>query len=420
VTVSVSLAGLGEEQVAEHVQGVAPTETLLLTPENDTPSPILSIVVPALNEQLTIEDFIAWCHEGLRSVNVPGEILIIDSSSDRTAELALALGARVLRTPKRGLGRAYLDALPFIRGQWVLMGDCDCTYDFRELAPFVEKFKAGAEFIMGSRFRGYIEPGSMPPLHQYLGTPVTTFILNLIFSSHFSDIHCGMRGMTREAFGRMDLRSQSWEYASEMVLKSVHMRLRTEEVPIRFLKDRDGRLSHHKRSGWFSPWHAAWINLRAMFIYGANFFLYKPGIVLLTLGLCLTLPLSFGTITLGPITFSLHWMLLGLSLAIVGLQSVYMGVLTQVFFDYTGKATERWFGRFPYTRTVLMSLGLLALGAVLSGWLAVSYVRNEFRLINGSVVNNLGVAGLLLLIVGFMTFTFTLLLHSTAVAVRRR
>jgi glycosyltransferase involved in cell wall biosynthesis len=420
VTVSVSLEGLGEERMAQSEQGVAPTETVLLTPEDDTPAPVLSIVVPALNEQLTIEDFIAWCHEGLRRVNVPGEILIIDSSSDRTAELALARGARVLRTPKRGLGRAYLDALPFIRGQWVLMGDCDCTYDFRELVPFVEKFQGGAEFIMGSRFRGYIEPGSMPPLHQYLGTPVTTFILNLIFSSHFSDIHCGMRGMTRDALGRMDLRSQSWEYASEMVLKSVHMRLRTEEVPIRFLKDRDGRLSHHKRSGWFSPWHAAWINLRAMFIYGANFFLYKPGLVLLALGLCLTLPLSFGTITLGPITFSLHWMLLGLSLAIVGLQSVYMGVLTQVFFDYTGKATERWFRRFPYTRSVLMSLGLLALGAVLSGWLAVTYVRNEFRLINGSLVNNLGVAGLLLLIVGFMTFTFTLLLHSTAVAVRRR
>ena len=134
------------------------------------------------------------------------------------------------------------------------MGDCDCTYDFRELEPFVTKFRDGAEFIMGSRFRGYIEPGAMPPLHRYLGTPVTTWILNVIFSSHFSDIHCGMRGITRAALERMGLRSQSWEYASEMVLKSVHMRLRTEEVPIRFLKDREGRLSHHKRSGWFSPW----------------------------------------------------------------------------------------------------------------------------------------------------------------------
>jgi glycosyltransferase involved in cell wall biosynthesis len=419
VTVAIS-AGLSEVSGTESAAGRAPIETELLLPKNDVEAPLLSIVVPALNEQLTIADFIAWCHEGLSRVDIAGEILIIDSSTDRTAEIALGAGARVLRTPKRGLGRAYLDALPFIRGKYVLMGDCDCTYDFRELKAFVEKFQAGAEFIMGSRFSGYIEPGSMPHLHRYLGTPVTTWILNLIFSSHFSDIHCGMRGLTRDALARMDLRSQSWEYASEMVLKSVHMGLRTEEVPIRFLKDREGRLSHHKRSGWFSPWHAAWINLRAMFIYGANFFLFKPGLLLLALGLGLVLPLSFGTFTLGPVTFSLHWMMFGVALSIVGLQSVYMGILTQVFFDYSGAATARWFERFPYTRSVFMSVGLAALGAVLSGTLAVTYLRNNFRLDDGALVNNLGVAGLLLLMVGFMTFTFTLLLHSTAVAVRRR
>ena len=392
----------------------------LLIPADDVADPEFSIVIPALNEELTISDFIAWCQEGMRKAGVRGEILIVDSSKDRTAELALAGGARVLKTPKRGLGRAYLDALPFIRGKYVLMGDCDCTYDFRELGPFVEKFRGGAEFIMGSRFRGYIEPGSMPPLHRYLGTPVTTFILNVIFSSRFSDIHCGMRGITRDALARMDLRSQSWEYASEMVLKSVHMALRTEEVPIRFLKDREGRLSHHKRSGWFSPWQAAWINLRALFVYGADFFLYKPGLIVLVLGLLLTLPLSFGTVTVGPITFSLHWMWLGVSLSILGLQCVFMGILTQVFFDYSGEVTKRWFSRFPYTRTVGIAAALFGGGVALTTLLAVSYLRHGYRLPDVSPTNHLGVTGLLLMILGFMTFTFTLLLHSTAVAVRRR
>ena len=326
----------------------------------------------------------------------------------------------MLKTPKRGLGRAYQDALPYVRGKYVLMGDCDCTYDFRELGAFVEKFRGGAEFIMGSRFRGYIEPGSMPPLHRYLGTPVTTFILNLIFSSRFSDIHCGMRGITRDALSRIDLRSQSWEYASEMVLKSVHMGLRTEEVPIRFLKDREGRLSHHKRSGWFSPWYAAWINLRAMFVYGADFFLFKPGLLVLALGLLLTLPLSFGSVTVGPITFSLHWMLLGVSLSILGLQCVYMGILSQVLFDYSGVVTKRWFDRFPYTRTVGIAAGLFGTGVVVTALLAASYVRHHYLLPEESAINNLGVTGLLLMIAGFMTFTFTLLLHSTAVSVRRR
>jgi hypothetical protein len=300
------------------------------------------------------------------------------------------------------------------------MGDCDCTYDFRELAPFVEKFRGGAEFIMGSRFRGYIEPGAMPVLHRYLGTPVTTFILNRIFGSRFSDIHCGMRGITRDALEKMDFRSQSWEYASEMIIKSVHLRLRTEEVPIRFLKDREGRLSHLKRSGWFSPWYAAWINLRAMFVYGADFFLFKPGLLILALGLLLTVPLAFGPVTVGPITFSLHWMQLGMSLFVVGLQAVYMGILAQVFFDYSGEATVRWFQRFPYTRTVTVSALLFAAGAALAAFLAVTYVRNGFRLMPGMPVNHLGLTGLTLLMTAFMTFTFTLLLHSTAVAARRR
>ena len=405
---------------AASVTATSDPDVILYIPVADVAEPELSIVIPALNEELTIADFVAWCHEGMKKAGVRGEILIVDSGGDRTTELALAGGARVLKTPKRGLGRAYLDAIPHIRGRYVLMGDCDCTYDFRELAPFVEKFRGGAEFVMGSRFRGYIEPGSMPPLHRYLGTPVTTWILNVIFASHFSDIHCGMRGITRAALERMDLRSQSWEYASEMVLKSVHMKLGTEEVPIRFLKDRDGRLSHHKRSGWFSPWQAAWINLRAMFVYGADFFLFKPGIILLVLGLLLTLPLSFGTISVGVITFSLHWMLLGVSLSLLGLQCVYMGILSQVFFDYSGKVTEKWFRRFPYTPTVFGSAGTFALGFVLTALLTLSYARNGFQLREHSAINNLGIVGLLLMIAGFMTFTFTLMLHSTAVAVRRR
>jgi glycosyltransferase involved in cell wall biosynthesis len=395
-------------------------ELELLVPEGDAADPELSIVVPALNEALTIGDFVDWCKEGLAKASVRGEILIVDSSKDDTAAIALSKGARVLKTPKRGLGRAYIDSLPFIRGTWVLMGDCDCTYDFRELAPFVEKFRAGVEFVMGSRFRGTIDDGAMPPLHRYLGTPVTTWILNVIFGSRFSDIHCGMRGITKAGLVRMGLRSQSWEYASEMVLKSVHMGLATDEVPIHFLRDREGRLSHHKRSGWFSPWAAAWINLRAMFVYGATFFLYRPGILLALLGFALTLPLSIGPLTLGPIVFSLHWMLLGLTLATLGLQCVYMGILAQVFFDYSGKLTKRWFKLFPYTRTVALSAVLFAVGFALGVALVTYYVQHQYLLPIDAPINHLGVTGLLLMIAGFTTFTFTLLLHSTAVAVWRR
>src|SRR5262249_51037116 len=308
---------------------------------------------------------------------------------------ALAHGARVLKSPKRGLGRAYIDALPFIRGPFVVMGDADCTYDFRDVGLFVEKYRQGYEYVMGSRVRGSIEDGAMPPLHRYLGTPVTTWILNRLYSSHFSDIHCGMRGITTDALRRLRLESQSWEYASEMVLKSVHLRLRTAEVPVKFYKDREGRLSHHKRSGWFSPWAAAWINLRAMFTYGAAFFLYRPGFVMMALGVLLTLPMSFGPVKVGPVTFSLYWMLLGLTLATLGLQCIYLGILAQVFFDYSGAITKRWFSRFPYTRTVSIAAGLFLSGMVLTGALLVDYVRHDFVLAPGAFTNYLAVTGIL-------------------------
>jgi glycosyltransferase involved in cell wall biosynthesis len=385
----------------------------LLAPDGDVSEPEVSIVIPALNERLTIADFVAWCHEGLREAGVRGEILIVDSSDDGTGRIALGSGARVLETPRRGLGRAYIDALPHIRGRYVIMGDADCTYDFRQLGGFVRAFRAGYEFVMGSRWRGSIEPGAMPALHRHVGTPVTTWILNRVYGSRFTDIHCGMRGITRDALRRMDISSQSWEYASEMVLKSVHMGLRTTEVPVRFLKDRDGRLSHHRRSGWWSPFRAAWINVRAMFVYGADFFALKPGLLLLGLGLLLMLPLALGPVTIGKITFSLYWMLLGAMLTILGVQSVFLGCIAQVLYDRTGRARRRWGNTFRYTRTLLLAGVTFLAGVALSIPLVVEYVDNDWSLPGGiGTEGHLAVLGLVAMISSFMTFTNTLLLHA--------
>jgi hypothetical protein len=204
------------------------------------------------------------------------------------------------------------------------------------------------------------------------------------------------------------------------VIKSVQMGLKTSEVPIRFLKDRPGRTSHHKRLGWFSPWAAAWINLRAMFVYGAAFFLYWPGIVLTLLGLLLTLPLTLGPVEIGPVVFSLHWMLFGLTLTTLGLQSTYMGILAQIFFDYSGALTKRWLARFPYDRTVGLAVVLLLVGVGLGSIMIASYMSHGLRLPNESPVNYVGIIGVLFTIAAFTTFTFTLLLHATAAVVWRR
>ena len=387
----------------------APTAPQHLFPEGATPGPVdLSIVIPALNEEVTIGEFVAWCREGLEKAGVRGQILIIDSSTDRTPEIALAGGAEVLRVPKRGLGRAYIDAIPYIRGEWIVMGDADLTYDFRELVPFVEKFRAGGEFVMGSRFRGTIEEGAMPPLHRYFGTPLTTWILNFIYRSHFSDIHCGMRGLTRTALQRINLQSQSWEYASEMVLKAARLELKIEEVPVKFYKDREGRMSHHRRAGWLSPWIAGWINLKVMLVYSPDSFLLKPGLALFVLGMLLACLLAAGPRTVAGIGLNLHFMLFGMTCATLGYSCVQIGVIARNLHCLrTGFAGpfQRW---LTYDRGMIIAGSLTLAGLILSGVLLVRYLAGGLRL---SEISYPAIFGLLLLIIGFQTFCFTLLIE---------
>ena len=396
-------------------------EVVLVVPHGDVADPQISIVIPALNEERVIGEFLDWCNEGIEKADVSAEILIVDSSTDCTGEIALAKGARVLKTPRRGLGRAYQDALPFVRGEFVICGDADCTYDFREIVPFVERFREGYEFVMGSRFAGSIEAGAMPPLHRYFGTPLTTFILNMIYGTRFSDIHCGMRGLTLAALTEMNLRSQSWDYASEMIVKAVRLGLRTVEVPVRFYKDREGRLSHHKRAGWFSPWLAGWINLRAMLVHGADFFVMKPGVLFLILGLLITLPLSAGPLTIAGITFSLNTMLLGSMLSIFGLQGIFLGCMAQSLTDPTGVARKRWLSQFAFTPTMVGAGALFAIGLGLAGNFLSAYVDAGYT-VSADILaaNHMAVAGLLAIMLSFLTFVSTLLLHAIAAHVPER
>ncbi len=391
-----------------------PLLTLLL-PETDVAAPELSIVIPAMNEELVMAEFMDWCIEGIAKAGVAAEILILDSSSDRTPEIALAKGARVLKMPVRGLGRAYTDAIPFIRGRYVILGDADCTYDFREITPFLQHFRDGCEFVLGSRFAGSIEDGAMPALHRYFGTPLTIFILNTVYGTSFSDIHCGMRGVTLDAFKRMGLQSRSWEYASEMIVKSVRLKLKTIEAPVHFYKDREGRVSHHKRIGWFSPWYAGWINLRAMLIHGADFFVLKPGLVLLLLGLAIMLPLAGGPLGIGGITFSLNTMFLGAMLSIVGLQSVFLGAMAQSLYDRTGAMKRRWTKLFSSNRTMAVSGAIFTAGILLCLNFVNAYVGAGYTLFSDMMgTNHMALVGLVAIVLSFIAFVSTLLLHAIA------
>jgi len=372
------------------------------------PGRTVSIVVPCLNEEAVIGEFIDWCHEGLRRAGREGQILIIDSSTDRSPEIAAERGAEVLRVPKRGLGRAYIDALPAIRGDDVILGDCDLTYDFREIRPFLEKLDEGNDFVMGNRFSGKIEPGAMPPLHRYFGTPLTTWILNRIYGSRYSDIHCGMRAITRDALLDMGLESQSWEYASEMVLKAARKSLKTAEVPVTFYKDREGRVSHHKRIGWLSPWIAGWINLRVMLLYAPDFFLRVPGLLLFVAGLFLAALLSRGPVRLFGVGLDLHTMLLGLTMTTLGYGSLLCAALARVFHNFDPSRTRRLADVFSYERGIAAAALLAVTGFTLDTLLLAEWLRKGLLL---SHISHAGVLGLLLILLGFETFVFTLALH---------
>lgn len=368
----------------------------------------VSILVPCLNEELTIGEFVDWCWEGLAAADVRGEVLIVDSSSDRSPSIAAERGARVISVPKRGLGRAYIDAIPHMRGQMAILGDCDLTYDFRELEGFIAAVRGGHDFVMGTRTKGEIEPGAMPALHRYFGSPATTLLFNLIYGTRFSDIHCGMRAITREALERMELESHGWEYASEMILKARKLRMRTTEVPVRFWKDRAGRESHLKRGGWRTPWIAGWDSLRVMFLYAPDFFMLRPGAVLLAFGLLIAGVLATGPFTVLGVGFDLHWMLLGIVAATAGYSALQFALLARVFYDFDARQSDRLLRTLTYNRGVLASAVLVVAGVIPNAILLGHWLGNNFHL---AAIQYSSVFGLLLVILGFQTFGFTLLLH---------
>ena len=380
----------------------------------------VSIVIPALNEERTIAETVKNALEGLSIAKVLGEVIIMDSSTDATPEIASSLGARVIKVPKRGLGQAYIDSMLHIRGRYVVMGDADCTYDFKEINKFVDKLDKGYEYIMGTRIKGFIEKGAMPPLHQYFGNPFTTWILNVLLGTNFSDIHCGLRAMTYEALKKIDIQSSSWEYASEMVVKASLLKLTSTEVPIHFYKDKEGRVSHHLRLGWFSPWHAGWINLKVMFLHVPNQMIIKPGLLFLFFGLYLILMQLNGHVQIGPIIFSTNFMLLGLTLSILGISAIQMGILVQLFSNlnrfYESNILLRIFYRhFTYTKGFVIGIISFVIGLISCLTLTCKWWQEGFQL---ELVPWYSVLGLLLVTFGIQIILFTLVVQAFSITTK--
>jgi glycosyltransferase involved in cell wall biosynthesis len=360
--------------------------------ENPMPPPSkseeldLTILMPCLNEVETIATCIRKGLKGLADSGLRGEVLIADNgSTDGSLEIAKKLGARVVNIPRTGYGNALRGGIEAARGRWVIMGDSDDSYDFSALAPFIEKFRRGFELVMGCRMPyggGTILPGAMPWKHRWIGNPALSFIGRLFFNSPVRDFHCGLRGVTREGFAKMQLKTSGMEFASEMVIKATLRKLKIAEVPITLHKDGRSRPPHLR------SWRDGWRHLRFMLLFSPRWLFLWPGLLLLLMGLAMFVALGISPVQIGKVQFNTNTLLVAGMMVIVGFQVLFFGIFTKLYCVARGllpesKRFNSLVGMFSLERGIIFGLVILAIGisfltAAVLKWKAADFGRLDY------------------------------------------
>jgi glycosyltransferase involved in cell wall biosynthesis len=332
----------------------------------------VSVVLPALDEERTISDCITKIQKVFSDNSLTGEIIVADSSTDRTPEIALSLGAKVISSEKSGYGNAYLTAFKHTRGRYIVMGDADNTYDFLEIPNLLAPLKNGADFVIGSRFKGTIHKGSMDGLHRYIGNPVLTWMLNFIFHTPYSDTHSGFRAITREALDRLPLTTGGMEFASEMLVMASKERLRIEEVPISYYP----RLTPSKLHSFADGWR----HIRFVLLMKPLPFIAVPGFLFFVVGILL---MAFFSIN-GDIESShLHTFILGAIMLIGGIQVVLSGFLMKTYSVIHGYEKKQGFIELLmkyHSLEIFLVLGFFSIfsGVVLGFNIFLHWVLTDF------------------------------------------
>ena len=284
------------------------------------PVPELSVILPALDEEQTIGECIRRIQAVFHNNAINGEIIVADSSTDKTAEIAQTLGARVIRPEKCGYGNAYLAGFAAARGRYIVMGDADNTYDFNDIPRLVAPLKEGADFVVGSRFKGTLHPGSMSALHRYIGNPLLTWMINVIFHTRFSDTHSGFRAITCEALNRLQLKTGGMEFASEMLVMASKAGLKIAEVPIDYYPRKTPSKLHSFADGWR--------HIRFVLLMKPLPFIAIPGFLFFLVGLLL---MGFFALEGDVESSHLHMFILGAILVMGGIQVILSGFLMKTY-----------------------------------------------------------------------------------------
>lgn len=360
--------------------------------------------MPCLNERRTLGACMEQAQAFLQREQVSGEIIVADNgSTDGSVELARSCGVRVVHVPVRGYGAALAVGIEAARGEYIIMGDSDQSYDFSALLPFVQKLREGYDLVMGNRFRGGIAPGAMPFLHRYFGNPFLTAVGRLLFSCREAgDFYCGLRGFRKSAVQRLQLQSRGMEFALEMIIKATMHNLRITEVPTALSPDQRGRAPHLRR------YRDGWRSLRFYLLMSPRWFFAIPGLLLLGIGLTAFIALLRGPVHFGAVTFDYHSLLYAMATILLGYQSLLLFVFAKFMAIETGlhpPGTRFWFlqKRSALEGCVLTGIALMLAGIALGFVAAYQWRLARFGSLTPSLTIRVVASSVLFLLLGGQT-----------------
>jgi glycosyltransferase involved in cell wall biosynthesis len=312
------------------------TESPDVSDERRSSARLLSVVIPCLNEAENIELCVALALAAMGDAGIDGEVIVADNGSeDGSAELAESAGAQVIHQPVRGYGSAYRAGFAAARGEYIVMADADLTYDFAEIPRFLAGLQDGADMVVGDRMSN-IHDGAMPWLHRYIGNPLLSGFLNVLFHTGVNDAHCGMRAVRRDRLEQLGLRTTGMEFASEMIVRAAKEKLDIREISIEY----------HPRGGEskLSSFRDGWRHLRFLLLHSPNHLFILPGALIAALGGLITLTV-LAHIHILQRAWDLHTLIGGSLMLIVGAQLVGLGLCAHAYATYFMGERDAWFDR---------------------------------------------------------------------------
>ena len=340
----------------------------------------VTVLMPCLNEEITLPICIEKAKAALeKMVGVEDwEVLVADNGSDdESVAIAESLGAKVIHVKQKGYGAALRAGINEARGEYIIMGDADDSYDFSSIQVFVDKLDEGYDLVMGDRFAGGIEPGAMSFSHKYIGNPILSGIGRLFFKTKIRDFHCGMRGFRKDSILKLDLCTTGMEFASEMVVKSVLFGLKIAEVPIKLYPDGRNRPPHLRSLP------DGWRHLKFLLLYSPKWLFFYPGLLMAIIGFVGMLILSFYNVHIGRVQFEITTMFYCAILLLTGCQAVQFSMFTNIYGMKIGQlpATSKLFynlesfiSRFGLGMSfILAAFGGVGIVTTLVTWSNVSF-----------------------------------------------